>query len=107
MTHGASAARCLLGPIGPGLVRPPVGAGARTRLRAAFGFRDLHVQRSLQSRFDRAPRRPAIAKPIRSDEETRLELAIPADEFIDRYGVAAQDNLTLLVMGQPNHGGSG
>ena len=42
-----------------------------------------------------------------SDGETRLELAIPADEFIDRYGVAAQDNLTLLVMGQPNHGGSG
>jgi CO dehydrogenase maturation factor len=36
-----------------------------------------------------------------------LELAVPAEDFIDRYGVAAGDNLTLLVMGQPSHGGSG
>ena len=32
---------------------------------------------------------------------------VPVEEFIDRYGVAAGDNLTLLVMGQPSHGGSG
>src|SRR5262245_58023152 len=42
-----------------------------------------------------------------AEGQTRLELAIPAEEFIDRYGVAAHDNLTLLVMGQPAHGGSG
>jgi CO dehydrogenase maturation factor len=36
-----------------------------------------------------------------------LELKIPAEEFIDRYGVPAAENLTLLVMGQPSHGGSG
>ena len=36
-----------------------------------------------------------------------LELKIPTEEFIDSYGVRAADNLTLLVMGQPSHGGSG
>jgi CO dehydrogenase maturation factor len=45
----------------------------------------------------------------RPDDEggTRLELKVPAEEFIDRFGVSAGPNLTLLVMGQPNHGGSG
>jgi CO dehydrogenase maturation factor len=38
---------------------------------------------------------------------TRLELTLPVEEFIDRFGVAAGENLTLLVMGQPGHGGSG
>ena len=38
---------------------------------------------------------------------TRLELSIPADDFIGRFGVPVRDNLTLLIMGQPNHGGSG
>src|SRR5262245_1109548 len=37
----------------------------------------------------------------------RLELSIPVEEFIARYGQPARDNLTLLVLGQPNHGGSG
>jgi hypothetical protein len=32
---------------------------------------------------------------------------VPAEEFIDRFGVIARENLTLLVMGQPSHGGSG
>jgi CO dehydrogenase maturation factor len=36
-----------------------------------------------------------------------LELKISAEEFIDRFGVPAAENLTLLVMGQPAHGGSG
>ena len=39
--------------------------------------------------------------------QTWLELKIPVEDFIDRYGVPAADNLTLLVMGQPSHGGSG
>jgi CO dehydrogenase maturation factor len=39
--------------------------------------------------------------------QTWLELAVPAEEFIDRYGIPAGANLTLLVMGQPSHGGSG
>ena len=38
---------------------------------------------------------------------TRLELKVPAEEFIDRFGQPAGQNLTLLVMGQPSHGGSG
>jgi len=37
----------------------------------------------------------------------RLELAIPADDFIERFGIRVREHLTLLVMGQPNHGGSG
>ena len=36
-----------------------------------------------------------------------LELAIPAERFIDQYGVRVTDHLSLLVMGQPSHGGSG
>jgi CO dehydrogenase maturation factor len=36
-----------------------------------------------------------------------LELAVPAEDFIDRYGIPVREGLTLLVMGQPNHGGSG
>ena len=42
-----------------------------------------------------------------ADGNTRLELSIPAEDFIDRFGVRVQDNLTLLILGQPNHGGSG
>jgi CO dehydrogenase maturation factor len=38
---------------------------------------------------------------------TRLELAVPADDFIERFGLPVRDRLTLLVMGQPAHGGSG
>ena len=38
---------------------------------------------------------------------TRLELSISAEDFIDRFGVPVRDNLTLLIMGQPQHGGSG
>src|SRR5262249_21358338 len=36
-----------------------------------------------------------------------LELATPAERFIDQYGVRVADHLSLLVMGQPSHGGSG
>jgi CO dehydrogenase maturation factor len=42
-----------------------------------------------------------------ADGNTRLELSIPAEDFIDRFGRPAHDNLTLLVLGQPHHGGSG
>ena len=38
---------------------------------------------------------------------TQLELKVPAEEFIDRFGQPEGQNLTLLVMGQPSHGGSG
>ena len=59
-----------------------------------------------------AARVPGIPRDMleeRADSEgkTRLELTIPAEEFIDRFGVVAGERLTLLVMGQPNHGGSG
>jgi CO dehydrogenase maturation factor len=45
----------------------------------------------------------------RTDAEgnKHLELSIPAEDFIDRFGVPVRANLTLLIMGQPNHGGSG
>ncbi len=38
---------------------------------------------------------------------SRLELTVPADDVIERFGVSARENLKLLVMGQPAHGGSG
>lgn len=41
------------------------------------------------------------------DGTSRLELSVPAEEFIERYGRPARDNLTLLVLGAPAHGGSG
>jgi CO dehydrogenase maturation factor len=41
------------------------------------------------------------------DGTSRLELSVPAEDFIDRFGRPAGDNLTLLVLGQPSHGGSG
>ena len=59
-----------------------------------------------------AARLPGIPRDMleeRTDAEgiKRLELTIPAEDFIDRFGVPVHDRLTLLVMGQPNHGGSG
>ena len=59
-----------------------------------------------------AARLPGIPRDMleeRPDAEgvKRLELAVPAEDFIDRFGVPLHDRLTLLVMGQPNHGGSG
>jgi CO dehydrogenase maturation factor len=36
-----------------------------------------------------------------------MELSVPAEEVLARYGVPAPDNVTLLVMGAPAHGGSG
>ena len=41
------------------------------------------------------------------DGSKHLVLAVPAEDFIDRFGVAVRDRLRLLVMGGPNHGGSG
>ena len=56
-----------------------------------------------------APGIPRDMLEERTDAEgnTRLELSIPAEDFIDRFGVPVRDNLMLLIMGQPNHGGSG
>jgi CO dehydrogenase maturation factor len=42
-----------------------------------------------------------------ADGTRRLVLTVPAEDFIDRFGVPVRDRLTLLVMGGPNHGGSG
>jgi CO dehydrogenase maturation factor len=55
---------------------------------------------------------PAIPRDLlveRADAQgaTRLELGVPAEEFIDRFGRPAGKHLTLLVLGQPSHGGSG
>jgi CO dehydrogenase maturation factor len=55
---------------------------------------------------------PALSRELleertEADGTRRLALAVPAEDVIDRFGVAAGENLTLLVMGQPSHGGSG
>ena len=36
-----------------------------------------------------------------------LDLTAPANDVIEQFGVPARQNLTLVVMGQPSHGGSG
>jgi CO dehydrogenase maturation factor len=51
--------------------------------------------------------RDLLAERADAEGNKRLELAVPVEDFIDRFGVRVRDRLTLLVMGQPNHGGSG
>ena len=51
--------------------------------------------------------RDLLEERIDAEGNKRLELSIAAEDFIDRFGVPVQDNLTLLIMGQPSHGGSG
>lgn len=51
--------------------------------------------------------RDLLVEGVGPDGAKRLELAVPVEELIERFGVRVQDNLTLIVMGQPAHGGSG
>ena len=51
--------------------------------------------------------RDLLAERVDGQGQRRLELAVPVDTVIARYGVPATESLTLLVMGQPQHGGSG
>jgi CO dehydrogenase maturation factor len=51
--------------------------------------------------------RDLLGERVDAEGTTRLELTVPAEAFIDRYGLPVSENLTLLVMGQPDHGGSG
>ena len=94
-------------------------AGTLARVLAARGQRVVALDDDSNPNLaqtiglaDRAAPPPALPRDMleeRTDAEGQswLELTVPAEEFIDRYGVAAADNLTLLVMGQPSHGGSG
>ena len=56
--------------------------------------------------FDGIPR-DMLEERADADGTSRLVLKVPAEDFIDRFGVPVRDRLTLLVMGQPSHGGSG
>jgi CO dehydrogenase maturation factor len=51
--------------------------------------------------------RDLLGERVDAEGITRLELTVPAEDFIERYGLPVRENLTLLVMGQPSHGGSG
>src|SRR5215470_9579686 len=64
------------------------------------------VDRAAAAAFDGIPR-DMLEERADADGTSRLMLKVPADDFIDRFGVPVRDRLTLLVMGQPNHGGSG
>ncbi|MGH7277068.1 MAG: AAA family ATPase [Candidatus Rokuibacteriota bacterium] len=95
-------------------------AGTLARLMAARGFPVVAVDDdsnpNLALTLGVGPEATAALPPLPRDlleERTdaqgtkRLELAMPAEDFIERFGLAARENLTLLVMGQPAHGGSG
>jgi CO dehydrogenase maturation factor len=94
-------------------------AGTLARLMAARGYRVVAVDDdsnpnlaltigAAPSVVESAPGLPRDLLAERTDANgVRLELAIPAEEFLERFGVAARENLTLLVMGQPAHGGAG
>jgi CO dehydrogenase maturation factor len=64
------------------------------------------VETAAASAFPGIPR-DMLEERTGADGTTRLELAVPAEDFIDRFGIPVRDRLTLLVMGQPSHGGSG
>jgi len=95
-------------------------AGTLARVLAARGFSvvaldddsnpNLALTVGLRARSDAGlPALPRDLLEERKDAEGQswLELKVPVEDFIDRYGVPAGENLTLLVMGQPSHGGSG
>jgi CO dehydrogenase maturation factor len=64
------------------------------------------VDRNAAAKLHGIPRDMLVER-TDADGTTRLVLAVPAEDFIDQYGVPVRDGLTLLVMGGPNHGGSG
>src|SRR5215471_202606 len=64
------------------------------------------VDRTAAATLDGIPR-DMLEERTDADGVNRLVLRVPADDFIERFGIPVRDRLTLLVMGQPNHGGSG
>src|SRR5262245_24431296 len=64
------------------------------------------VDRTRAATLDGIPR-DMLEERTDADGTRRLELTVPAEHFIERYGTPVRDRLTLLVLGQPNHGGSG
>lgn len=66
----------------------------------------LGVTAEAASAIDGLPR-DFLEENVEADGTRRLTLAVPVTEILARHGVAAAPNLTLLVMGQPSHGGSG
>lgn len=42
-----------------------------------------------------------------SEGKVRVHLAIPVDEVIHTYGIAAPDHVTLLSLDKPDHAGTG
>ena len=95
-------------------------AGTLARVLAARGLRVVALDADSNPNLaltvgvpsGRATGLPALLRDMLEERtdgagQSWLELTIPTDAFIDRYGVAAADNLMLLVMGQPSHGGSG
>jgi CO dehydrogenase maturation factor len=51
--------------------------------------------------------RDLLAERVDESGTRWLDLTVPADEIIERFGIKVGPHLTLLVMGQPAHGGSG
>jgi CO dehydrogenase maturation factor len=51
--------------------------------------------------------RDLLEERVSAQGDRRLELTIPVEEILQRYGVPVAERLTLVVMGQPSHGGSG
>jgi CO dehydrogenase maturation factor len=41
------------------------------------------------------------------DGKRRIQLKVPLNEVIHKYGQSAPDNITLLMVGQPEHAGTG
>ncbi len=64
------------------------------------------VDRNVAATLDGIPR-DMLTERTDADGSKHLVLTVPAEDFIDRFGVPVRDRLKLLVMGGPNHGGSG
>src|SRR5262245_20914202 len=66
----------------------------------------LGVDRTAAAKLDGIPR-DMLEERTDADGTRRLVLVVPAEHFIERFGVPVGERLTLLVLGQPHHGGSG
>lgn len=73
---------------------------------------DSNPNLAVALRLGREPAVPALPRDLLAERvgeagHRSLALTVPADELIERFEGKGGSHLTLLVIGQPAHGGSG
>lgn len=59
------------------------------------------------ARHETPPLSTKLVERVEENGETRVQLSAPLDEVLTTYGIEAPDNVTLLMVGKPDHAGSG